>query len=103
MTGYCQFSITHSESLRSSLPRFEAHFNFGFHFDAMAALDWGLVAKLRPRHSLTKLRAGFELRDFSFRVDDDLAPGSKFLMFPNVGKRTAKPSVFASPKKQAFD
>ena len=57
----------------SSLARFEAHFNLGSHLDGVAALDRGLETKLRPLHSLTELRAGFERRDFPFRVDDDFA------------------------------
>ena len=58
---------------RLLLSRFEAHFNLGFHFDGVAALDRGLITKLRPRHTLTELRAGFEFRDLPFRVDDDFA------------------------------
>ena len=55
------------------LARFEAHFNFGAHFDGVAVLDRGLVTELSPIHGLTELRAGFERRDFSVRADDDLA------------------------------
>src|ERR1017187_7273648 len=62
-----------TSSSRLSLSRFEAHFNLGAHFDGVAALDRRLITKLRPRHSLTELRAGFELGDFPFRVDDHFA------------------------------
>jgi len=55
------------------LSRFEAHFHFRFHIDGVAAPDGGLITKIRPRHSLTELRAGFEFRNFPFLVDDEFA------------------------------
>ena len=67
---------------RLSLSRFEAHFNFGAHFDGVAALDWGLITELRPRHTLTELRAGFEVGDLPLLVDNDFAANRSPLGLP---------------------
>src|SRR5580658_10497040 len=55
------------------LSRLEAHFHLGFHFDRVAPLNCGLITKLRPRHTLTELRARFEFQNSPFLVDDEFA------------------------------
>ena len=70
---------------RPSPSRFETHFNLSSHFDWVAALDRRLIMKLRPRHGLTELHAGFELRDFPLGVDDDLATNRSAGRLPQGG------------------
>src|ERR1035437_348187 len=84
---------------RLSLSRFEAHFNLGSHFDGVAALDRGLITKLRPLHSLTELRGAFQIGDLPFRVDDHFATNRSPLGLPkgcglNGRTRNQKSALF---------